>query len=68
MTPTATIPRTAAESPAEPRPDVARERVELLCDPGSFMPLRSGVLSESGGAAGDGVLAGAGSLAGRPVY
>jgi acetyl-CoA carboxylase carboxyltransferase component len=48
--------------------DVPRERVEMLCDPGSFMPLRSGVLTESGGAAGDGVLAGAGSLAGHPVY
>jgi acetyl-CoA carboxylase carboxyltransferase component len=66
MTPVATAPR--PEAPAEPRPDVARERVERLCDPGSFMPLRSGVVSDSGGAAGDGVLAGAGSLAGRPVY
>ena len=66
MNPVATAPRT--EAPAEQRPDVTRERVELLCDPGSFMPLRSGVLSDSGGAAGDGVLAGAGSLAGRPIY
>src|SRR5918996_187223 len=47
---------------------VPRERVELLCDPDTFMPLRSAVLSESGGAAGDGVLSGAGALHGRPVY
>jgi acetyl-CoA carboxylase carboxyltransferase component len=62
----ATRPR--PQEATEPRPDVARERVELLCDPRTFMPLRSGVVSESAGAAGDGVLAGAGSLAGRPVY
>jgi acetyl-CoA carboxylase carboxyltransferase component len=56
------------EEAAAPLPDTPRERVELLCDPGTFMPLRSGIVSESGGAAGDGVLAGAGSLGGRPVY
>ena len=50
------------------RNELPRDRIELLCDPGSFMPLRSGVLSDSGRAPGDGVLSGAGSLEGRPVY
>ena len=44
------------------------ERLERLCDPGSFMPLRSSVRSRTGGADGDGVLAGAGTLDGRAVY
>jgi acetyl-CoA carboxylase carboxyltransferase component len=43
--------------------EIPRERLELLCDPGTFMPLRTGV-----GGAGDGVLAGAGALAGSPLY
>jgi acetyl-CoA carboxylase carboxyltransferase component len=49
----------------------AGERLESLCDPGSFRPLRSGVLSRRlGGAArpGDGVLAGAGEVCGRPLF
>lgn len=56
---------------AAPGADLPRERLELLCDPGSFAPLRSGVLSPAMGAraaAGDGVLAGAGTVAGRPVF
>jgi acetyl-CoA carboxylase carboxyltransferase component len=47
------------------------ERVHGLCDPGSFQPLRSGVISRRAGAparAGDGVLAGAGEVLGRPVF
>jgi acetyl-CoA carboxylase carboxyltransferase component len=47
------------------------ERVHGLCDPGSFQPLRSGVVSRRAGAptrAGDGVLAGAGEVLGRPVF
>jgi acetyl-CoA carboxylase carboxyltransferase component len=67
MSAVATATRTRAPEAPE-RGAIPRERVELLCDPGSFMPLRSGVLSDSGGAAGDGVLAGAGALDGRPVY
>jgi acetyl-CoA carboxylase carboxyltransferase component len=47
-----------------------RERLELLCDPGSFRPLRSAVRAQGSdaGRPGDGVLAGAGSVAGRPLY
>ncbi|MET0824325.1 MAG: acyl-CoA carboxylase subunit beta [Solirubrobacterales bacterium] len=48
-----------------------RERLEALCDPGSFRALRSGVTSERSGpraAPGDGVLTGAGSVGGRPVF
>jgi acetyl-CoA carboxylase carboxyltransferase component len=39
---------------------LAEGRLELLLDPGSLRPLRSGV--------GDGVLAGSGSVCGRPVF
>jgi acetyl-CoA carboxylase carboxyltransferase component len=48
-----------------------RERLEALCDPGSFRALRSGVRSPRLGeraADGDGVVAGAGSAGGRPLY
>jgi acetyl-CoA carboxylase carboxyltransferase component len=47
------------------------DRLAGLCDPGSFQPLRSGVLSRSTNGksrAGDGVLAGAGEVGGRPVF
>jgi acetyl-CoA carboxylase carboxyltransferase component len=46
-------------------------QLELLCDPGSFRPLRSGVSSSRLGeraAPGDGVVAGAGEVGGRPVF
>lgn len=46
------------------------ERLELLCDHGSFEPIRSGVLSPKLGArarAGDGVVGGIGRVDGRPV-
>ena len=63
-------------APAAPRrhaalePATPRERLELLCDPGSFQSLRSAVASRSGrgGHEGDGVLVGAGTVGGRPVY
>src|SRR5919107_3077350 len=42
-----------------PRAIVARARLELLFDPGTFKPVRTAV--------GDGVLAGSGSVNGRPV-
>jgi acetyl-CoA carboxylase carboxyltransferase component len=48
-----------------------RERLEALCDPGSFRPLRTGVRSGRAGdraEAGDGVLAGAGTANGRPLF
>jgi acetyl-CoA carboxylase carboxyltransferase component len=40
--------------------DPARARIELLCDPGTFRPWRTAV--------GDGVVAGRGRAAGRPVF
>lgn len=49
----------------------AGERLELLCDPGSFEPLRTAVRSVHLGSrarAGDGVVAGAGCVGGRPVF
>ena len=61
---------------AEPREAAAGlslpfERLEMLCDRGSFSPLRSGVVSSAVGARakpGDGVIAGAGRVGGRPVF
>ena len=58
-----------------PAGDTARslplDRLELLCDEGSFAPLRSGVISPALGAraaVGDGVVAGAGTVGGQPVF
>ncbi|MGH2953302.1 MAG: acyl-CoA carboxylase subunit beta [Solirubrobacterales bacterium] len=48
-----------------------RASLEALCDPGSFRALRTGVASTRAGTRakpGDGVLAGAGSVGGRPVF
>ncbi len=48
-----------------------REKLELLCDPGSFSPVRSGVRSAAlgeRGSGGDGVVAGAGRVGGRPIF
>jgi acetyl-CoA carboxylase carboxyltransferase component len=47
------------------------QQLQRLCDPGSFRPLRSGVSSLRLGeraAPGDGVVAGAGEVNGRPVF
>ena len=47
------------------------QQLQRLCDPGSFRPLRSGVASLRLGeraAPGDGVVAGAGEVSGRPVF
>ena len=61
-------------APAAAREEVAFDapgRLEALCDPGSFRALRTGVLSDRLGErarAGDGVLAGAGEVLGRPVF
>ncbi len=47
-----------------------RERLDALCDPGSLQLLRSRVLprrAEPRAGAGDGVLAGTGSVGGRPI-
>jgi acetyl-CoA carboxylase carboxyltransferase component len=57
--------------PPAPGPSAPQEQLELLCDPGSFRPLRSGVASARLGeraAPGDGVVAGAGEVGGRPVF
>jgi acetyl-CoA carboxylase carboxyltransferase component len=62
-TATVTAPPPAAQTPLE--------QLEALCDHGSFRPLRSGVSSARLGAraiAGDGVVAGAGEVDGRPVF
>lgn len=44
------------------------ERLNLLCDDGSFRALRSGALGAGSDRAGDGVVAGAGLIDGKPVY
>lgn len=63
---------TATATPALATPAEAPLRqLELLCDPGSFRPLRSGVASARLGeraTPGDGVVAGAGQIDGRPVF
>jgi acetyl-CoA carboxylase carboxyltransferase component len=46
-------------------------RLDLLCDPGSFAPIRSAVVPSRPGsrtAPGDGVVAGAGRVGGRAIY
>jgi acetyl-CoA carboxylase carboxyltransferase component len=61
----------SARQERRPAEQGTRERLELLCDPGSFRPLRSGVISDRLGdraVPGDGVVAGAGRVGGRPVY
>jgi acetyl-CoA carboxylase carboxyltransferase component len=66
----ATATPTRSEAAAELRLD-PRERLALLCDPGSFAPVRSAVVSPRIGdraAAGDGVVTGAGRIGGRPVF
>ncbi|HVY97071.1 MAG TPA: carboxyl transferase domain-containing protein [Solirubrobacterales bacterium] len=60
---------TAIAPPAPPAGPLAQ--LEALCDPGSFRALRSGAVSPRLGeraAPGDGVLAGAGEVEGRPVF
>lgn len=62
--------RSGAPAGIGERPDPAA-RLEALCDPGSFRALRTGVRSSRAGERalpGDGVLAGAGTAAGRPIF
>jgi acetyl-CoA carboxylase carboxyltransferase component len=62
----ALAPGAPATAPATPL-----ERLEALCDPGSLRPIRTRVSSTAMGArarAGDGVLGGAGTVEGRPVF
>ncbi|HEY1853506.1 MAG TPA: carboxyl transferase domain-containing protein [Solirubrobacterales bacterium] len=59
-------------APTIPDPgETPLEQLEQLCDPGSFRPLRSAVSSLRLGeraSPGDGVVAGAGEVEGRPVF
>lgn len=58
-------------APPRPHAETPLAQLEMLCDPGSFRKLRSGVVSTKLGARaapGDGVVAGAGEIAGRPVF
>jgi acetyl-CoA carboxylase carboxyltransferase component len=69
-TATARAPQTppASERAATETP---LDHLQQLCDPGSFRPLRSGVSSARLGeraTPGDGVVAGAGEVGGRPVF
>ena len=67
MTLTAELPVAVEEA----RALTPLERLETLCDPGSFRPLRSAVRSGRAGdraVDGDGVLAGAGTADGRPIF
>jgi len=60
-----------AVSAADTQPLAALERLNALCDPGSFAVIRSGILSTQMGdraRPGDGVVAGSGLVAGRPVF
>jgi acetyl-CoA carboxylase carboxyltransferase component len=59
------------EAPREPARLSALDRLELLCDPGSLRTIRGAVTSQRMGAkarSGDGVVGGAGTVDGRPVY
>jgi acetyl-CoA carboxylase carboxyltransferase component len=59
------------EAPPLDRQPGPRERLERLCDPGSFAPLRSAITSPHLGpraTPGDGVVAGAGRVGGQPVF
>ena len=62
---------TAVKAPPAAPPDTPLGQLQMLCDPGSFHPLRSGVSSMRLGERampGDGVAAGAGEVDGRPVF
>ena len=66
----AVVEQTPVEAP-EPRQLSPSERLELLCDEGSLQVIRSTVLPRRPSRRtrpGDGVVAGAGMVAGRPVY
>jgi acetyl-CoA carboxylase carboxyltransferase component len=59
------------KAPAPIAVETPLAQLQALCDPGSFRPLRSGVSSARLGdraTPGDGVVAGAGEVGGRPVF
>lgn len=58
-------------APPRPHAETPLAQLEALCDAGSFRKLRSGVVSTKVGeraTPGDGVVAGAGEIDGRPVF
>jgi len=57
---TQAVPEPPPVAVGEEPPVPAQARIDMLCDPGSFHPIRS--------EAGDGVICGAGRVGGRPVY
>jgi acetyl-CoA carboxylase carboxyltransferase component len=62
---------TAVKAPPPAPADTPLGQLQMLCDPGTFRPLRSGVSSARLGdraTPGDGVAAGAGEVDGRPVF
>src|ERR1700749_4679701 len=62
---------TAVKAPPSAPADTPLGQLQMLCDPGTFRPLRSGVSSLRLGeraTPGDGVAAGAGEVDGRPVF
>src|ERR1700679_3854846 len=62
---------TAVKPPPSAPADTPLGQLQMLCDPGTFRPLRSGVSSTRLGeraTPGDGVAAGAGEVDGRPVF
>src|ERR1700748_3350276 len=62
---------TAAKPPPAAPPDTPLGQLQMLCDPGSFHPIRSGVSSMRLGeraTPGAGGAAGAGEVDGRPVF
>src|ERR1700744_755651 len=62
---------TAVKAPPSAPADTPLGQLQMLCDPGSFRPLRSGVSSLRLGeraTPGDGVAAGAGEVDGRPGF
>jgi len=69
MSITALADRAAPATEASP-PSIARRRIESVCDPASFHPIRTAVLSSRArrSEAGDGVLGGSCTIAGRPAF
>lgn len=65
----AVAPQPTSGPKTEERAD-PQGRLERLCDPGTFRSIRSSVVSQRMDriTSGDGVVAGAGSVAGRPVF
>jgi acetyl-CoA carboxylase carboxyltransferase component len=62
---------TAVKTPPVAPTDTPLGQLQMLCDPGTFRPLRSGVSSMRLGeraTPGDGVAAGAGEIDGRPIF